>query len=653
MAVTNQELFNIFLANPNMSDAQIVSLMETRGISPAQVSQTFGLPEGQIAARVGATLPPNQAVLLGDTWVQPNYQIIGSGENQQIGGVESVSVYKTTGGINDKLAVGTDVKNYTPEGEYVNTSKTKKDLSFLGGIGEALKDPFVQAALLGVAGGAGVFDTLFSGTPTALATESLTLGELGLGGSELGAVTNVADVVAATEGGLLTGGAEAATAFELANAGIAGGAATFTPAQLALIEAGATAAEVAAAGTSAGLLTGGKTAAELAALDLATGGVGGNAGATSLANALATGADVSTVTSLTGGSGALTGAAAGITAESVAQKLAADKVLTDAALAKKILDTGNTITSGLKTVGGLLQTEEDKAAAKLAADKVTAATQAGVEGSQFRPVGMTTRFGTSNYTYDPVTGRMTSAGYQLSPEAKNAQDRLVALTGRGLTQAEQAQSQFAPLQTAAQNLYSLGSQYIAKSPEEAAQDYINKQMQLLQPSRELDLANLQNRLFQQGRTGVSVAQGGSLGATTPELQALYNARAMQDLQLASQATQAGQANTLFGSNLYDLGTAKLSNYYGGQAQAYQPFTTALGQVQNLETQAQQPLTMGANLAQQASTAGFNAGRLGLQGASTAADLTTGKAATTNPYASLLSGIDPAFAAGIAKQIWGG
>jgi hypothetical protein len=251
---------------------------------------------------------------------------------------------------------------------------------------------------------------------------------------------------------------------------------------------------------------------------------------------------------------------------------------------------------------------------------------------------MTTRFGTSNYTYDPVTGRMTSAGYQLSPEAKAAQDRLVGLAGRGLSQAEQAQSQFAPLQTAAQNLYSLGSQYIAKSPEEAAQDYINKQMQLLQPSRELDLANLQNRLFQQGRTGVSVAQGGTLGATTPELQALYNARAMQDLQLASQATQAGQANTLFGSNLYDLGTAKLSNYYGGQAQAYQPFTTALGQVQNLETQAQQPLAMGANLAQQASTAGARAGQLGLTGAQIQGNLMTSNAVTNNPYAAFLSGL---------------
>ena len=640
MAVTNQELFNIFLANPNMSDAQIVSLMETRGISPSQVSQTFGIPEGQVASRVAATVPNGQTVQLGDTIVQPVYQVSGSGQDQQIGGLENVITYKASDN-----KTGGAYTQYTPTGEVEKTGTQQEVKSglkeFALGAGLLLGLP----TLLNAGAGAG----------SALATEGLTLSELGLGASDLATATNVADVVAATEGGgLLSGaaGTQAATAFELANAGIAGGAATFTPAQLALIEAGASAAEVAAAGATGGLLTGGKTAAELAKLDLATGGIGGSTGATNLANALATGADVSTVTSLTGGSGVFTGAAGGITAESVAQKLAADKLLTDAALAKKILDTGNTITSGLKTVGGFLQTEEDKAAAQLAAQNVTAATQAGVEGSQFRPVGMTTRFGTSNYTYDPVTGRMTSAGYQLSPEAKNAQDRLVALAGRGLTQAEQAQSQFAPLQTGAQSLFGLGNQYISQSPQDVAQNYINQQMALLQPSREVELANLQNRLFQQGRTGVSVAQGGTMGATTPELQALYNARAQQEAVLAANAQQAGQQNVLFGAGLLGQGAQAMGNYYGGQAQAYSPFTTALGQVQNLETQAQQPLIMGANLAQQASTAGYRAGSLGVQGAQAAGALSTGKAATTNPYASLLSGFDPAFAQGIAKQIWG-
>jgi hypothetical protein len=284
----------------------------------------------------------------------------------------------------------------------------------------------------------------------------------------------------------------------------------------------------------------------------------------------------------------------------------------------------------------LLQSQESKDAAQKAATDITKATQAGVAGSQFRPVGMTTRFGTSNYTYDPVTGQMTSAGYQLSPEAKAAQDRLVGLAGRGLTQAEQAQQQFAPLQTGAQNLFGLGNQYISQSPQDVAQNYINQQMQLLQPSREMELANLQNRLQQQGRAGLSVAQGGSLGATTPELQALYNARAQQELQLASQAQQAGQQNVLFGAGLLGQGATAMGNYYGGQQAAYSPYTTALGQVQGLETAAQQPLMIGAQLGQQSATAGANAGRIGLAGQQIASGFNTNANATFNPYAGLLT-----------------
>jgi len=608
MAVTNQELFNIFLANPNMSDAQIVSLMEQRGISPAQVSQTFGIPEGQIVARAAATVPNGQSVQLGDTIVQPQYQVTGSGQDQQIGGLENVYSYKV--GENQ---TGGAYQQYTPTGELQRTGTQQK----------------VDSGLKEFALGAGV---LF-GAPYLMNA---------LGGGTTGA-------------GLLSG-AEGATAFDLANAGIAGGTSAFTPAQLALIESGASAAQVAAAGAGAGLLTGGKTAAQLAAEQLAF--ETQNAGASALTN--------------TAANTALTTAGAKTAAELAAEKLATDTAakaatsLTAEELAKKAATSvltneltknlSNTASGLFQTTGSLLQSQESKDAAQKAASDIAKATQTAQEASQFRPVGMTTRFGTSNYTYDPVTGRMTSAGYQLSPEAKAAQDRLVALAGQGLTQAEQAQQQFAPLQTGAQNLFGLGNQYISQSPQDVAQNYINQQMQLLQPSREMELANLQNRLQQQGRAGLSVAQGGTLGATTPELQALYNARAQQELQLAANAQQAGQQNVLFGAGLLGQGAQAMGNYYGGQTAAYQPFTTALGQVQNLETQAQQPLTMGANLAQQASTAGARSGALGLEGANIAGKYLTGNDATFNPYASLLTAAgnpNSMFGQSIAKYITGG
>jgi hypothetical protein len=600
MAVTSQQIIDFLLANPGMSDAQIVAAMEQYGISPTQMAQAVGLPEGEVVSRVAATVPAGSSVTLGDTRVTPQYQTTGSGMDQQIGGLENIYLEKTTGDVNYKAPVGSDVQVLSPTGEFVNTIKTKEDQSFFGGLVDAFKDPVVLAALGGAA-----------------------------------------------YGGLLGG-----------------------------------------AGTAATVGTTGLTAAELAQLDLALGGAGGTAGATSLANALATGAAVPTLTNLTGGSGAgaltggagatglLTSAGTPVTTAATgaltptatgALTTAATGALTPAAtsalsplvkaavpavtgaLTSALTPTniGNLLTSGLTTGAGLLQQQTSREAAQRAQAMIDAETAAAKTAAQFRPIGMTTRFGTSQFQVDPTTGQLTSAGYTLSPEAKAAQDRFVALAGQGITQAEQAQQQFAPLQTGAQSLFSLGNQYLAQSPQEVAQNYLNQQMALLQPGRELELANLQNRLQQQGRGGLSVAQGGNLGATTPELQALYNARAQQEAQLAAQAQQAGQQQVAFGAGLLGTGAQTMGNYYAGQQAAYAPYTTALGQVQALETAAQQPLTMGAALGQQAAQAGANMGRLGLSGAEFSTRLATGQAATTNPYASLLSGLGSSNALGQA------
>jgi hypothetical protein len=298
----------------------------------------------------------------------------------------------------------------------------------------------------------------------------------------------------------------------------------------------------------------------------------------------------------------------------------------------------NLVSGGLTTTGGLLQQQTSREAAQAAQAMIDKETAAAKQAAQFRPVGMTSRFGTSNFTYDPVTGQMVSAGYELSGEAKAQQDRFMALSNAGLTQAEGAQAQFAPLQTGAQRLFGLGNQYLAQSPEEVAQRYINQQLGLLQPSRELELANLQNRLQQQGRGGLSVAQGGNLGATTPELQALFNARAQQEAQLAANAQQAGQQQVAFGAGLLGTGAQTMGQYYGGQQAAYAPYTAAMGQVQNLEALGQQPFNMSTQLGQQSAQAGANVGRMGLTGAQISAGLATGAAATTNPYASVLGGL---------------
>jgi hypothetical protein len=305
----------------------------------------------------------------------------------------------------------------------------------------------------------------------------------------------------------------------------------------------------------------------------------------------------------------------------------------------------NLFSAGATTAAGLLQQQTSKEAAQKAQAMIDRETAAAKAAAQFRPIGMTTRFGASQFGFDPVTGQLTSAGYTLSPEAKAAQDRFVKLAESGIQQAEGAQKAFEPLQTGAQSLFKLGQGYLAEKPEDVAKNYLASQMALLQPGRELELANLQNRLQQQGRGGLAVAQGGTMGATTPELQALYNARAQQEAQLAANAQQYGQQNVLFGAGLLGQGSQAMGQYYGGQQAAYAPYTTALGQVQGLETAAQQPFQLGVGLGKETSTAGYNVGRLGLTGAGQSVALATGADATRNPYASAISGLaaNPAFA----------
>jgi len=73
--------------------------------------------------------------------------------DEQIGALETFTTSKTTGDPNYKAPVGTPVNIYSPTGELVNTVKTKKDLSFVGGFVDMLKDPVVLAAVGGAAAG--------------------------------------------------------------------------------------------------------------------------------------------------------------------------------------------------------------------------------------------------------------------------------------------------------------------------------------------------------------------------------------------------------------------------------------------------------------------------------------------------------------------
>ena len=450
-------------------------------------------------------------------------------------------------------------------------------------------------------------------------TGASALGTAGIIGSDLAGLSGIpagTGALTAAEAASLygTGGAVGTGLLTAGGAGtVAGmGAGTGITAGASGLGLSTTGAGLGASGTGAGLTTG---------AGLGTGVLTGSGlGTTLLGTGVGTGL----------GTGVLTGSGLGTTLAGVGTGVG-----TALGTGLNAGNLANLLSGGLGTAGNLLQMQQSREAAQQAQARIDAETAAAKQSAAFRPVGMTTRFGTSQFGFDPTTGQMTSAGYTLSPEAKAQQDRFVALSNQGLTQAEAAQAQFAPLQTGAQNLFNLGNQYIAQSPQDVAQNYLNQQMALLQPGRETELANLQNRLQQQGRGGLSVSQGGTMGATTPELQALYNARAQQEAVLAANAQQAGQQQVLYGAGLLGQGSQAMGQYYGGQQAAYTPYTTAQGQVQNLETLGQQPFNMSSALAQQASLAGARAGQLGLQGAGQSVALATSANATANPYAQAL------------------
>jgi hypothetical protein len=240
---------------------------------------------------------------------------------------------------------------------------------------------------------------------------------------------------------------------------------------------------------------------------------------------------------------------------------------------------------------------------KAAGEQAAAQQRQAAQGAAFRPVGMTTRFGTSQFTreIDPTTGLpyISSAGYTASPELQALQNQLFGGFGEGADFAQQQAAQFGALSPAAQRAFSLGEQYMATSPEQAAQDFMRTQQAILAPSREQSLSGIRNQLFQTGRGGLATGgtTAGNMQQTNPELAAYYNALAQQDLQLAGQAEQAAQQRINFGTGLFGTGAGLLGTQAQGVSGAFSPLQTQLGLSGQVEQMAQMPYQLGIQLGQ--------------------------------------------------------
>ena len=301
-----------------------------------------------------------------------------------------------------------------------------------------------------------------------------------------------------------------------------------------------------------------------------------------------------------------------------------------------------------------------------------ATAQQAAEAAAFRPVGITSRFGSSGFQYDP-SGRLVGAGYQVAPDIAAQREALLGLSGGALAQAQQAQGLTAPTQQAATSLFGLGQQFLPTSTaytaspqaqayaaqlqglsgqimptgydtQAAAQQYVQQQQGLLAPQREQQLAELRNRMQQTGRAGLATGAttAGGMAATSPELAAYYNAIAQQEAalganaqqiarsqlqqdiglgsQLGAQALQTQQSaeeiarqrmlsNLSTGTGLFGQGLSLLGAGYGTQQAALAPYTSYLGGAQTIEGLGQQALTTGAGLGSSMAAAGAQQGSL--------------------------------------------
>ena len=521
-----------------------------------------------------------------------------------------------------------DQSQETPQLKFTNTVEGYSKTSPTGAVqifdtgGQYVRDETSTASRMASNFGTLATDFVLPAALTGLGVNAVggLLGGAAAGGAAAGAGgTGLGLTAAGGAGGLTAGG----TGLGLTAGGAGGLTAAGAGGLGSGLTLGSTGLGLTAAGTGLGLTAGSLGASTIGAgLGSTLAGVTTGVGAGLLGGGLG-----STLAGVTTGVGA--GALGSTLGSTVGSTLgAAAGGLTAAQIAAAI-------SGGLQTAGGLMQGESNVEAARIQAQALTDAAKIAADEARFRPVGVTTKFGTSNFVTDPVTGRVTSAGYTLTPEMKAYQDRMQALSATGLTQAEGAASLYAPLKTSAEGLFKLGASYAAETPEQVAAKYISSQQQLLAPGREQTMANLQNTLYRQGRGGLSVgATTTGMGATSPELQAYYNALAQQDAQLAAGAQQAGQQQYAFGQGLFGAGAQALSQYQQGQVGAYDPYKAAMAGVTQLESLGQQPFQLGMDIgSKNANPTGANA----LFQGGTAAAQASVPANQYNPFASVLAG----------------
>ena len=362
-------------------------------------------------------------------------------------------------------------------------------------------------------------------------------------------------------------------------------------------------------------------------------------------------------------------------------------------------------------VGGLISGGKGADAARGQAEALRAAGLRSSQMAQFRPIGMRTGFGSSQFKVNEL-GQVEEAGYTLDPRLEALRNRFVsgatgaprAITtqapqvpqGYSLTDTAPMQPRTAvmpkegftyaygpsgdrievpltaqtsyeptegydptrvqqltePLYGGAASLFNLGGDYLGANPQEVAAKYISDRQGLLAPSRAAEFGKIQARNYATGRGGLGVQTATGGAPTNPALQAYYNSIFQQDKALAAEADTEAMNRIRFGGELYGAGSKLASNIPSLFSGSFLPIETQLGLARTVEGMGQSPYQMSLDLAERQARAGAQAGNLYMQPQAAAANAYS-QYQSYSPLGSAFSGLGSSMGGGGFGSLFGG
>lgn len=216
-----------------------------------------------------------------------------------------------------------------------------------------------------------------------------------------------------------------------------------------------------------------------------------------------------------------------------------------------------------------------------------------ISAAQFKPYSLTTGFGSSSFNGQTGT-------YTLDPRLAAMRD--IFYGGAMAAVPDTSQKAFAEqLRQEGQGLFTSAA---AMSPEKLAQDYVERQLNILAPSRAEEEARLADTLFKTGRTGAAVGMG--QGYVNPEQFALLSSREMANKTLGLEALDRSRA-------IQQQDLQRALGYYGLaselEMQPYQQASTLFGLGTGIESLGAGTLQGGLQAGQMASGANANVANL--------------------------------------------